>query len=101
MYFCVAGNNAVAYPLSALRGIDTANQKLHLYFTPQRIGDGVATGDTNDVVVLSCGTDEAIALQNVVEAMNMNAAPFVVISDSEKVKHVIGVTACDSITYAT
>jgi len=100
LYFAVAADNATAYPVSALRGIDTSANKLHLYFSPQRITDVAAT-DNVDKVQLSVGADESIALQNVIEAMNMNAAPFVVISDSEKGKHVVGVTACDSITYAT
>ncbi len=102
MYFAVAGDNATAYPVSSLRGIDTAANKLHLYFTPHRISD-VATGDAVDHITLSCGADESVALQNVVEAINMTVVgvPFVVISDSEKGKHVTGVTACDSIVYAT
>ena len=42
LFFQAAANDAAAYPVSALRGIDTANGAIHLYFTPQRITD-VAT----------------------------------------------------------
>ena len=85
LYFAVAANDATAYPVSALRGIDTANGAIHLYFTPQRITD-VATGDATDRVQLTCGTDEKLAVKAVIEAAMATGSmkePMVTIADSE------------------
>jgi len=104
LYFAVAADNATAYPVSALRGIDTAAGKLHLYFTPQRITDVAAT-DTVDHVILSVGANEKIAAKDLVDAamaVGSTKEPFVVVADSENSIFLTGnITACDSITYAT
>jgi hypothetical protein len=103
LYFAVAGDNATAYPLEALNGIDTAAGKLHLYFKPQRLTH-VVTGDANDSVVLSVGADEKAALKDIVEAITATGSmkePMIVIADSENgVMLSSNITACDSINYA-
>ena len=103
LYFAVAANNATAYPLEALRGIDTAAGKLYLYFTPQRITDVAAT-DNVDRVTLSVGADEKAAAKDLVEAATATGSmkePFVVVADSENSVFLTGnFTACDEILYA-
>ena len=47
IYIANAADDATAYPVEAIRGIDTAAGKLHLYLVPQRITD-VATSDNVD-----------------------------------------------------
>jgi len=105
LYFSAGANDATAYPVSALRGIDTANGAIHLYFTPQRIGDAVATGDSNDRVELTCGTDEKAAVQVVIDAAMATGSmkePMVTIADEELSVYIGGgITACAGITYAT
>ena len=104
LYFAVAADNATAYPVSALRGIDTANGAIHLYFAPQRIGDAVATGDANDRVELTCGTDEKAAVKAVIDAAAATGSmkePMVTIADGENSIYIGGgITACASINYA-
>ena len=104
MYFAVAANDATAYPVSALRGIDTANGAIHLYFTPQRITD-VAAGDATDRVELTCGTDEKLAVKAVIDAAMATGStkePMVTIADGENSIFIGGgITACAGITYAT
>jgi len=102
IYFAVAADNATSYPVGALRGIDTAAGKLHLYFTPQRITDVAAT-DAVDSVVLSVGADEKAASKALVDAICDAYGPkFLVVGDSENSVFLAnsGVTAVDSITYA-
>jgi hypothetical protein len=103
LYFAVADNDGTAYPVSALRGIDTANGAVHLYFTPQRITDVAAT-DAVDRVELTCGTDEKAAVKAVVEAALATGStkePMVTIADSENSIFIGGgITACAGITYA-
>ena len=104
IYIANAADDATAYPVEAIRGIDTAAGKLHLYLTPQRIGDAVATGDTNDHIVLSCGADEKAALKAVVNAIcDAYSDKFLVLADDENSVYLAGsgITAVDSITYAT
>ena len=105
IYISNAANDAAAYPLSALKGIDTAAGKVHMYFKPHRIGDAVATGDLNDHIVLSCGGDEKAAVKHIAEAI---ASPtqhkeLLVLADDENSVYLAdsGITAVDSITYAT
>lgn len=103
IYFAVAADNATSYPVSALKGIDTAAGKLHLYFEPQRI-TSVVTGDANDSVVLSVGADEKAASKALVDAICDAYGPkFLVVGDSENSVFLAnsGVTAVDSINYAT
>jgi len=104
LYFAVAANDATAYPVSALRGIDTANGAIHLYFTPQRITD-VAAGDATDRVELTCGTDEKLAVKAVIDAAMATGStkePMVTIADGENSIFIGGgITACAGITYAT
>lgn len=103
LYFAVAADNATAYPVNALRGIDTAAGKLHLYFSPQRITDVAAT-DNVDKVTLSVGADEKAAAKDLVDALAATGSmkePFIVVADGENSVFLTGnFTACDSITYA-
>ena len=103
LFFQAAANDAAAYPASALRGIDTANGAIHLYFTPQRITD-VATSDSVDRVILACGTDEKLAVKAVIEAAMATGSmkePMVTIADEVAGTYIGGgITACTSITYA-
>jgi len=104
LYFCNAANDGTAYPVSALRGIDTANGAVHLYFTPQRITDVAAT-DAVDRVELTCGADEKAAVKIVVEAALATGStkePMVTIADDENSIYIGGgITAVAGITYAT
>jgi len=104
LYFAVAANNATAYPISALKGIDTAAGNLYMYFTPQRINH-VVTGDNVDRVTLTCGTDEKAAVKAVIDAALATGSmkePMVVVADSENGAYVGGgITACTEILYAT
>ena len=104
LFFQAAANDATAYPVSALRGIDTANGAIHLYFTPQRITDVAAT-DSTDRVILACGTDEKLAVKAVIDAAMATGStkePMVTIADEVSSTYIGGgITACTSITYAT
>ena len=104
LFFQVTANNATAYPVSALRGIDTAASAIHLYFTSQRITD-VVTGDNVDRVELACGTDEKLAVEAVINAAmatGSTKAPMVTIADGVAGTYIGGgITACTSINYAT
>tara|TARA_R100001086_G_scaffold230795_1_gene151180 strand:- start:52 stop:378 length:327 start_codon:yes stop_codon:yes gene_type:complete len=103
LFFQAAANDAAAYPASALRGIDTANGAIHLYFTPQRITD-VAASDSVDRVILACGTDEKLAVKAVIDAAMATGStkePMVTIADEVAGTYIGGgITACTSITYA-
>tara|TARA_R100001015_G_C4417023_1_gene19068 strand:- start:52 stop:387 length:336 start_codon:yes stop_codon:yes gene_type:complete len=104
LYFSLAANDATCYPLEALRGIDTANGAIHLYFSPQRLTD-VAAGDATDRVELTVGTDEKASVKAVVEAITAVGTmkePFIVIADEENGIYLAksGITACAGITYA-
>ena len=103
LYFAVAADNATAYPVSALRGIDTAAGAIHLYFSPQRITDVAAT-DANDRVELTCGADEKAAVKAVIDAAMATGSmkePMVTIADEENSIYIGGgITACAGITYA-
>ncbi len=103
LYFAVAADNAAAYPVSALRGIDTAAGFVYLYFTPQRITDVAAT-DNVDRVKLACGADEKAAVQAVVDAAAATGSmkePLVTIADGENSVYIGGgITACSEILYA-
>ena len=104
LFFQAAANDGAAYPVSALRGIDTANGAIHLYFTPQRITD-VATTDSVDRVELTCGTDEKLAVEavlNAAAATGSTKVPMVTIADEVAGTYIGGgITACAGITYAT
>ena len=103
LFFQAAANDAAAYPVSALRGIDTANQAIHLYFTPQRITDVVAT-DSVDRVILACGTDEKAAVKAVLDAAAATGSTkeaMVTIADEVAGVYIGGgITECTSITPA-
>jgi len=104
LYFAVAADNATAYPVSALRGIDTANGAIHLYFTPQRITD-VVSSDAVDRVELTTGTNEKLAVKAVIDAAMATGSTkeaMVTIADDENSIFIGGgITACAGITYAT
>ena len=103
IYIANAANDATAYPVEAIRGIDTAAGKLYLYLTPQRITD-VATSDSVDVIALSVGADEKASAKAVVNAIcDAYADKFLVLADDENSVYLAGsgITAVDSITYAT
>ncbi len=104
IYISNAADDAAAYPIDALKGIDTAAGKVHMYFKPHRIGDAVATGDTNDHIVLSCGADEKASLKYIAEAIaSPTGDELLVVADDENSVYLAdsGITAVDSITYAT
>ena len=104
LFFQAAANDGAAYPVSALRGIDTANGAIHLYFTPHRITD-VAAADTVDRVELACGTDEKLAVEAVINAamaIGSTKVPMVTIADEVASTYIGGgITACTSINPAT
>ena len=103
IYIANAADDATAYPVEAIRGIDTAAGKLHLYLVPQRITD-VATSDNVDKITLSVGSDEKAAAKAVVNAIcDAYSDKFLVLADDENSVYLAGsgITAVDSITYAT
>jgi len=103
IYISNAADDAACYPLSSLRGIRPNNGKINMYFKPQKIGDAVATGDVNDLIVMSCGANEKQSCKYIGEALaNPTGDELLVIADDENSVYLAdsGITAVDSITYA-
>lgn len=101
IYIANAADDAVAYPVSAFKGIDTAAGKLNLYFSPMINTLQDASAGVNDKIVLSCGADEKAAAKVVVDAItDAYGDKFLVIADDENSVYLAGsgITAVDSIT---